>query len=256
MVRLHEILAQVGKSLLPKVVVRKIQDRKIKNFSSLTIRDTFTTIYEQRLWGNNGNPFYSGDGSDEEKTDRYTTAVATFIQDNNINSLVDIGCGDFRVGNAILTKSSRPIAYTGVDIVEPLITYNQEKFGNENVTFDCLNVVEDALPQADACTIREVFQHLSNEEIGIILKKVTNTYKYALITERQILKTNEITPNLDKVHGPHTRIMYNSSVFLEDPPFNLPVSVLLEYQVEAQDRYGQKIPTVLKTYIWRAGYAK
>ncbi|ARK09902.1 class I SAM-dependent methyltransferase [Fibrella sp. ES10-3-2-2] len=249
---LNKSITDTGKLILPKSVTRFIQDVKISRFKKASLEDTFTHIYTNRLWGTSEDEFYSGSGSDKETTHPYIEAVAEFINSNRITSLVDIGCGDFRVGNTLLGNLSTPIKYTGLDIVESLVLHNRKKYGTASITFQCVNAVDQDLPKAEACTIREVLQHLSNQEIAVILEKVRKTYKFAIITERQLLRTSSIIPNLDKVHGPHTRIMHNSSVYLDEPPFNLPLDVLLDYKVGALNRYGEEITTVLKTYLWKA----
>jgi len=249
---INEAFVAVGKSMLPRKVIRFIQDKKINKFKNASIEKTFTDIYMNAMWGTGNEEFYSGSGSDEQNTYPYLDSVAGFINDNKLESLVDIGCGDFRVGNALLSKLTVPIMYTGLDIVEPLVVHNQNKYGNPTIRFQCVNAVSQNLPKADVCTIREVLQHLSNQEIAVILDKVMRAYKFALITERQLIKSPEIIPNLDKVHGPHTRVMHNSSIYLEESPFNLKVRTLLEYEVKAQDRYGKEITTIMRTYLWDA----
>lgn len=89
--------------------------------------------------------------------------------------MVDLCCGDFRVAKKIIEKSN--IEYTGLDIVEDLISYNYINYSNERVKFKCVNIVKDNLHPAEFCTIRQVLQHLSNNDIKKVLTKCKQ-YKY------------------------------------------------------------------------------
>ncbi len=102
------------------------------------------------------------------------------------------------------------VGYTGCDIVPELIERNKNKFGNNRCSFVCLDMVEDDLPAADLCLIREVFQHLSNKEILNVLPKLRQ-YKFVLVTES--IKSSEEGLNKDIPHGS------GRGVSLECPPF-------------------------------------
>jgi hypothetical protein len=65
-----------------------------------------------------------------------------------------------------------------------------------------------------------VLQHLSNEEIGILLGKL-HKYPYLLVTEHYPSPALASTENADKPHGGDTRIIDNSAVYLDRPPYNL-----------------------------------
>ena len=66
----------------------------------------FTNIYENNIWGGinknneyNGN---SGGGSDINfNIDTYVPVLKHFILNNNVKSVVDLGCGDFKCGKLI-----------------------------------------------------------------------------------------------------------------------------------------------------------
>jgi len=113
--------------------------------------------------------------------------------------------------------------YIACDIVEPLIQFNREKFQGMNVEFKVLDIAKDDLPDGDMVCIRQVFQHLSNEQIASALEKITNKYKILLITEHLPLM-DPFVPNLDKPTGPDVRKEFNSGIVLTSAPFNLMVS--------------------------------
>ena len=61
----------------------------------------FTNIYENSVWGNNNNKEYKGSsglGSEVEYNKDYIPLLKKIINDYNVKSVVDLGCGDFRIG--------------------------------------------------------------------------------------------------------------------------------------------------------------
>jgi SAM-dependent methyltransferase len=152
--------------------------------------------------------------------------------------VVDLGCGDFRVG---LQFVSNELNYVGVDVVPKLVEHLNETKANEQISFQCLNIAEDELPKGEVCLIREVLQHLSNDEIGKVLRNCKH-FKYLIITEYQPPPRRNIVPNLDIPHGSQIRLHFNSGVYLDKPPFNLKISEILA-EVEAAE--GNLIGTFL-----------
>jgi predicted TPR repeat methyltransferase len=54
------------------------------------------------------------------------------MTERNVRSVVDLGCGDFRVGRLIAASG---VSYTGVDVVEPLIAEDARRDGSPTVRF-------------------------------------------------------------------------------------------------------------------------
>src|SRR5262249_41309949 len=80
---------------------------------------------------------------------------------------------------------------------------------------------------ADLCLVRQVLQHLSNHQIGAVLRKLQQ-YPLVMITEHYPAPdAAAIVPNKDKAAGADTRITDGSAVFLDRPPFNLAIVQLL-----------------------------
>jgi hypothetical protein len=161
--------------------------------------------------------------------------VNAFIDAYSLESCVDLGCGDYRVGSGL-----RIPRYHGVDVVQTLIDRNQADYGSETVSFQCLNVIEDRPPMADLALIRQVLQHLSNPEISRALKNCEQ-YRYVLVTEHVPLGPH-VNHNIDKPHGPDTRLLWNSGVFLDRPPFSCAVQTVHEVVV---DRFSVLRTTLL-----------
>jgi SAM-dependent methyltransferase len=203
--------------------------RNSRYYKQLTIEQTFTTIYQSRAWGSvPERPFCSGDGSiREDAVAPYIRLVRQFIDEHRISRLVDLGCGDFSVGSRLIQDG---LHYTGVDIVPDLVRYNHENFSSPSVEFRCQNILQGELPRGELCLVRQVLQHLSNEQILRALRSLRR-YRHVLITEH-VYAGPGLRQNRDKPQGPGTRIPKRSGVFLESPPFDCPAQVLLEVPLE------------------------
>ena len=182
-------------------------------------KNAMEQVYEMNLWGIGESDFYSGDGSHDPKiVAPYMDVVKSFLKSFN-NSLVvcDLGCGDFNIGKELVKYTKK---YIAVDIVPDLIEYNKEKFKDDNVEFQCLDIAVDDLPSGDCALVRQVLQHLSNPEVQSITKKLTD-FKYIILTEH--LPEGDFTPNKDIISGQGIRLKKQSGINLLAPPFNLKV---------------------------------
>jgi SAM-dependent methyltransferase len=209
--------------LLSRKLKRHILQRREARMSC---QEVFTRIYQANEWGGTADDdYYSGPGSSPEAAKPYTDAILRFIAEKGIRSVVDAGCGDFRVGQVIAGSGVR---YIGVDIVEPLISRNQRLYGGGDISFIAGNVAEDDLPDADLCLVREVFQHLSNSEIQGALHRLRK-YRYLIVTDHQPSPGASFIPNRDKPHGREIRLFDGSALMLDQPPFNMKnVELLLD----------------------------
>lgn len=209
------------KDLAPQSLRRL--SRRVKAFvrgrrnRRLSAQEVFTKVYAEGLWGGEPGTFFSGPGSNDEAGKPYADFVTSFIAEHNVRHVVDLGCGDFRVGRLIAKPG---LLYTGVDVVKPLIEENQRRHGSQTVCFVQADIANDALPDGDLCLIREVFQHLSNAQVSVILAKLTR-YRYALITEVHPDDLSHYTINRDKAHGATSRLAHFSVLHLDAPPFNV-----------------------------------
>lgn len=221
---------------LTRLVSARKQVRRLKKFERAqawsggkSITEAFEGIYRDGKWGQgpSGEKFWSGNGSKSDFSVQYEDFVVKFLaQHPSLESVVDIGCGDFQVSQRLLKKLKRTITYTGCDVVAPLIVHNRQAYGASGVVFVQLNAVEQDPPQGDVVIIRQVLQHLSNAQISAILDRVKRLFKVAIITESQPKSPKQ--PNLDIKHGIATRIALGSGVCIEEPPFNLQVSEVLD----------------------------
>ena len=112
-----------------------------------------------------------------------------------------------------------------MNINSKIINYNKKVFQKENLTFVCIDIATDILPNADCVLIRQVLQHLSNTEIHNIIKKLS-VYKYVILTEH--IPEGEFIPNIDIISGQGIRLKKQSGVKLLEPPFNFKVKTSTE----------------------------
>jgi len=217
----------VLKLFIPNALLKARQKRIIRQtrerFEGMSTREAFSEIYASNLWGGKPGEIRSGSGSTETHALEYAQLVKSFVAEHDIRSIVDVGCGDFLLGSKFATAVE---SYLGVDIVPDVVKTNNAKFGSGSVRFECLDAIEDPLPKADLCLIRQVLQHLSNEQIMQILPKLS-CYKFVMLTEHYPAEGVGFVPNKEKPHGPDIRVYDNSAVVLDEAPFNIASSELL-----------------------------
>lgn len=206
----------------------------------MPLRDSFEAVYERALWGAGTDAPSSGGGSTLEYATSYARLVGDVLAREGAASVVDLGCGDFSVGRRIAEQG---VHYIGVDIVPSVIRRNTGLYAGENVTFMCLDLASEQPPAADLALLRQVLQHLSNDEIRHVLRGCV-IYPTLLVTEH-VPPGSDWQPNVDKPHGPDIRLYDRSGVVLEAPPFSVPVE---EIDVVP---YAEEMGGVLRTVLVR-----
>ncbi len=139
----------------------------------------FTNIYKTAEWGRNEKgEGCSGLGSTVENAKPYTSYLAKFIEQHNIKSVVDLGCGDWSFSRHFNWDN---IQYTGVDVVKYIIRRNQKQFSAPNIRFVHADVATYELPEADLLVCKDVMQHMSSGDIHKVLSQFSK-FKYCLLT--------------------------------------------------------------------------
>lgn len=116
----------------------------------------FDSIYKNNLWFNG-----SGTGSISWNNGPFLEYLQTFINQNNINSILEIGCGDFRLWNNINFTGK----YLGLDVVSTVIEKNKKIYGNEKREFRLHNIIENPMSgDWDLILIKDLQIHLSNKD--------------------------------------------------------------------------------------------
>jgi SAM-dependent methyltransferase len=235
------------KSLFPHFLIQALRFFRhcaaVKRNSKRSAKAVFQEIYRKREWGSNPGDFFSGAGSaDNQYAKKYIDMIIAYLQSQGKQwSIVDLGCGDLNISKYFFPYCSR---YTGVDVVPELIEKHSRSGFGDHVRFMCLDIAEDDLPDGEVCLIRQVFQHLSNNQIINILKKVKK-YSVCFITEHYPHDNPRIVPNKDMVQGSWVRVYKNSGIYLDRPPFDVPSNqlhlVLETPGVGIMDGYDQGI---------------
>lgn len=193
-----------------------------KVFQNKKNSEIFNEIYQNGFWGKSKDGFTSsGEGSHNPKLIfPYIKSVKNFLLDQDFSTIVDIGCGDFNIGKNFVNYANR---YVACDVSDFILKRNIERYSSyKNLEFKKLDLGIDILPEGDICILRQVLQHISNQDIINFCNKINsyNPYKYLILTEHLPL-IEKFTFNLDKPSGPKTRIGIGSGVILHKQPFNL-----------------------------------
>ena len=235
-------------SSILKPIRNFIRRRRIKTMSgndqNQSIREVFSKIYNESAWGaseSKDDLFYSGLGSHDHKiVSPYIEAITDFLlKFREKPVVVDLGCGDFSIGSRLRAHCGK---YIACDIVQELIEFNKTKYAELNVDFRVLDLTEDQLPRGDIVFIRQVLQHLSNNQIMKAIPKLASQYKYLVLTEH-LPSTENFEHNIDKEAGAGVRTRLGSGVVLTSAPFNMAYrnkSILCSV-----DGYGGRIITTL-----------
>jgi len=213
------------KKILPQNILlllkKKRQQHIWKDYETLSTKEVFTKIYSEHVWGkDNSNPdaFFSGGGShDNTQIVPYIHAIKKFIATlDKKPDVMDIGCGDFNIGIQLRDACNR---YIACDIVDPLIAQNKIQYKDALVEFRVFDLTAEQCEKVDIIFVRQVFQHLSNEDIQKGLKNIVPYCKYLVLTEHWPANA-QFKKNLDKPTGPDIRAVLDSGIDITAPPFN------------------------------------
>ena len=213
---------------LRKIFVTKIFQKLIKDKSSLR-KTVFTSIFKSKHWAHGDMPdeyiSVSGHGSNinSEQSNNLIYSLVEFIKKNNINSILDMPCGDFLWMNKLL-KQIEIRNYLGLDIVEEIINQNIKLYENENIRFKSCDIVDfETSEDFDLVLMRDFFIHTNNEDIKRILMNIKKmNIKYFAFENYSVSK------NVDVVPGKHRKIN------LKLDPFNLmePFYSFKDYEID------------------------
>ena len=176
-------------------------------------KKAFTHIYKEAIWGTNeeGNGT-SGYGSTLHFNTKYIDFMKKFIDRYNIQTIVDIGCGDWQFSNYIYYD--RNVEYYGYDCVKHIIKKNKKDYSMvKSYHFECIDgeyILDGVNTCADLLIMKDVLQHWTNNMIiDFIIDLFNNSnYKYILITNDHTTSTN-----IDIKLGEYRQINWKSAPF-------------------------------------------
>lgn len=156
-----------------------------------SLQDIFTHIYNTKAWGDDET--ISGSGSRAQEAQGLIHVLPQVMQLLGIQSLLDLGCGDF---NWLQYTDLSGVQYYGADIVPELIEANTAKFGCNEIQFLHLDMTYQDLPQADMVMIRDTLTHFSYYQIHRTLKNIMrHDFQYAMISNYSGLLINSNIEN-------------------------------------------------------------
>lgn len=144
-------------------------------FMQDNLKQTFSEIHSNNLWASPQSR--SGTGSELINTEKIRQELPIMLSKFNINSMLDIPCGDY---NWMCGVDLGLTTYIGADIVEGVITKNIENF---NKDFRVLDITKDDLPKSDLLFVRDCLGHLSNANVIKAIENMKRSgSKYLLAT--------------------------------------------------------------------------
>lgn len=152
------------------------------NSNEKNLNALFNTIYQTNAWGCG-----SGPGSNPIVTKEYVNFLHLFFKEKNIQSIADIGCGDWQFSKNI---DFDKIHYTGYDVASFVIEKNNANYKKENIDFVLYDGDFSKVKSADLVICKDVLQHLPNDKIFEFLN-ILPKFKFALIANDIGLKVNE-----------------------------------------------------------------
>lgn len=247
--RMRVRLRSAAKRLLPRAAVSILQriraSRRVRAFRGSTVEETFDRIYREGHW-DRGDGGVSGSGSYGTWCERYVELVSSFIGEQEIRSITDIGCGDFHVGGKLCGLVGD---YVALDVSREIIERNKRRFSTlANVRFVQSNACEESIPSADLVTVRQVLQHLTNAQIEQVLSNIEGSgARFAIIAEHGVVGPRATTPNHDMPNqSADIRAMFGSAVDPTAPPFSRPMVRLATIPADDPTQAAE-----LAVYLWR-----
>ena len=148
------------------------------------MEDIFTKIYENKIWGDNKNNHYSGSsggGSCIKNNEEYIKILKNIIKEYKINTIVDLGCGDFQMGRLIYDDIN--VLYTGYDTYKKIIDYHITQYPEPKYTFKHLDFYtnKDSIVEGDMCILKDVLQHWAINEIYTFMDYLVESKKFKYI---------------------------------------------------------------------------
>lgn len=186
-------------------------------------KDVFSQIYSKHSWGGSSR---SGPGSDPKNTRPYVKYVDRWLANHpQCRRIVEIGCGDWATTSRIQIPSG--CSYIGYDIVESVVAVNQQRFGSEQIRFECVDFLESSIVTGDLLLAKDVLQHLSNDSVRQFIDSTLGMFTWAILTndiekfrQRTVLgfplrRLECDAPNVDIADGS------SRPLSLSEPPFCL-----------------------------------
>jgi hypothetical protein len=194
---------------------------------SENLKERFSQIYVANIFG--GIESRSGEGSNMIQTSEIRGEIPNLVRQFNIQSFLDAPCGDFHWMKEVNLGVEK---YIGVDIVEHLIEKNNQDFNSTIRNFQCLDLVEDKLPQVDLIFCRDCLVHLSFDDICKVINNFKRSgSKYLLTTTFTNRRSND---DLGK------KVWRTLNLQISPISFPAPLKLINEKCTEANNQFSDK----------------
>jgi len=199
----------------------------VQKIRHISLKTKFTDVYRNNSFG--GAHSRSGEGSGLLQTGVIREQIPRLLERIGAASMVDAPCGDlFWLGGVRLPLER----YLGVDIVSELIRANQERFGNEQRSFQVANLVRDVVPKADVILCRDCLVHLCFKDALKILTNFQRSGSTYLLT----------TTFTGRTENADLGSSFWRPLNLRLPPFNFPepLDTIREQCTEVDELFSDK----------------
>ena len=172
-------------------------------------KEKFTQIYKNNEWADGESR--SGGGSTVKRTADLRKWLLQMIEKYDIRSMLDCPCGDFNWMKEMVLP--RNFIYIGADMVDEMVKNNQIKYGRSLRNFLIRDLTIDPLPRMDLILCKDLFLHLSFEDIWkVIINFKDSGARYFIVSNSYACKKN----GDQKTGGTYRNIN------LQKEPFNFP----------------------------------
>mmetsp|Transcript_121334 Transcript_121334/g.387810 ORF Transcript_121334/g.387810 Transcript_121334/m.387810 type:complete len:291 (-) Transcript_121334:9-881(-) len=139
-------------------------------YRGLSLEDTFTKIYATDAWGKG-----SGAGSVPVHCLEWINFVRRFIKEHKVQTVVDLGCGDWQFSPYIYHDLG--VEYTGYDVVLPVIEENRARWGEQGYAFEHLEFSTHVseIRDAELYIVKDVLQHWSSARVTRFLEEILSS---------------------------------------------------------------------------------
>ncbi len=174
-----------------------------------------------QIFNNNsfqGNESLSGRGSDLDQTQVIEAELPKLFLDLQIQSILDVPCGD---QNWIKRIDLSFLRYTGGDIVPNLVKINNDVYGSASKSFVEIDIVKCVPDYHDLIFCRDLFVHLDTRSIRAALDNMKKSGATYLLTTT--FTNNRKYKNLSLL----SRGVGWRPINLELEPFSFPKPILI-----------------------------
>ena len=188
------------------------------------MKKVFENIYEKGLWSdNNPNIPLSGPGSSLDNTSEIVRELDKLVLNNEIKTVLDIGCGDLTWVSTTKFFNNPDINYVGIDIVESLIKSHSTKYNNIRSgiesqgykEFVCMDITDNhgfiTERVWDLIICRDMLFHIPLDSACKLVSCIQSSSKYYCLT------SNNCRVNMDNLSNKYH--FSERNLFIE--PFSL-----------------------------------